>query len=320
VAANANKTSFAYLPVSDAVLGLGLYLTGAGTDRIPAGGAYPRQRHPDLYHFNWTTGRVLPEYQFVFIRAGRGEFESQATGRCDVLPGTILMLFPDVWHRYRPAPETGWTESWISLGGDLPFNWQLRGLIRPAQAVCQLDHPETVVEHYEAIIRFVTEHPDRQTPALAARAMMIASAVMDHSDRFSTTAVAGGRRDCDDSLVTAALHVIWNHGHRRISVAEIARSIGSNRRTLERRFFACRGRTLLCELTQCRLHRAKRLLSETHLPIKRVAHSAGFSSVVRLCKVFKQEADLTPGDYRRRAIQARETGKRRSARKERSNV
>ena len=28
-----------------------------------------------------------------------------------------MLLFPGVWHRYRPSPAVGWSESWIELGG-----------------------------------------------------------------------------------------------------------------------------------------------------------------------------------------------------------
>jgi hypothetical protein len=111
-----DNDTFAYLPVPEVVTRLGLYVTGAGTDVVPPGAGYPQQKHPELYDFNWNSGRILPEYQLVFVSEGRGEFESKETGLLPVEPGTIMMLFPDVWHRYRPHAETGWTEFWISLG------------------------------------------------------------------------------------------------------------------------------------------------------------------------------------------------------------
>lgn len=97
-----NNESFAYLPVPELVTRLGLYVTGAGTDVVPPGAEYPRQNHPELYDFAWQTGRVLPEYQLVFVAEGEGEFESRKTGTLDIQPSTLMMLFPDVWHRYRP--------------------------------------------------------------------------------------------------------------------------------------------------------------------------------------------------------------------------
>ena len=69
--ADSDNLVFAYLPATQAVSRLGLYLTGAGSDRVPPGSPYPRQQHPELYDFSWAQGRVLPEFQFVFVHEGR---------------------------------------------------------------------------------------------------------------------------------------------------------------------------------------------------------------------------------------------------------
>lgn len=68
--------------------------------------------------FEWVTGRVLGAFQVVWIAAGTGEFESQASGLVSLEAGMAVLLFPGVWHRYRPHAETGWTEKWVELGGE----------------------------------------------------------------------------------------------------------------------------------------------------------------------------------------------------------
>jgi LacI family transcriptional regulator len=83
----------------------------------------------------------------------------------------------------------------------------------------------------------------------------------------------------------------------------IAKHVGVTRRTLERHFKKHLGRTLLQELVACRIQRAKRLLRETQVPIKYVAHAAGFSSLPNLCKVFRREVGTTPGSYRESSSQ-----------------
>ena len=67
---------------------------------------------------------------------------------------------------------------------------------------------------------------------------------------------------------------------------------------MERHFRNNHGRTLLQELTACRIQRAKCLLGETNVPIKYVADAAGFSSVTTLYKVFQRELGIAPGEYR----------------------
>ncbi len=297
-----DNSTFAYLPVPEVVTRLGLYVTGAGTDFVPADSVYPRQQHPELYDFNWRDGRVLPEYQFVFVSDGEGEFESHESGKLRVEAGTVMMLFPDVWHRYRPSRESGWTEYWISLGGDLLFQWHKRGLFRCDRPLTRLQRPETTLHQYRQVIEFVMKHPKQDAPLLTAHAMAIIASALEQAQ-----VSAGGLDEADPSLdpmVSEALSLIWNHSHQRVSVDLIARRVGVTRRTLERHFRNQLGRTLLQELVSCRIQRAKRLLGETHVPIKYVAYAAGFSSLSNFCKVFRREESITPGDYRENAFKS----------------
>jgi AraC-like DNA-binding protein len=300
---DSDKSTFNYLPVPEIVNRLGLYVTGAGTDVVPAGANYPQQNHPELYHFSWHAGRILPEFQFVFIASGRGEFESRETGLQEIMPGTIMMLFPDVWHRYRPHPGTGWREYWISLGGDLLFQWLGRGLFDANRPLTRLRQPEDTIERYEHVIDFVMSRPEQDAPMLTAHAMaLIASALEQAQTSVETINSNGEPERSDDPLVAEALRVIWNNSHQRVSVDMIAKQLGVTRRTLERHFKKHLGRTLLQELVACRIQRAKRLLRETHVPIKYVAHASGFSSLPNLCKVFRREVGTTPGTYREAAV------------------
>ncbi|MDA8563891.1 hypothetical protein N9L06_05510 [Mariniblastus sp.] len=67
-----------YLPVVEIVARLGLYVTGAGINTVLPETSYPRRQHPDLYNFNWQVGRVLPEFQFVFVFEGQGDYRDNA--------------------------------------------------------------------------------------------------------------------------------------------------------------------------------------------------------------------------------------------------
>jgi len=93
---------FHYLPVNDDVMKWGFYLIAAGRGVIPANSNYPPEEHPDLYGFPFSRGRRLPEYQIIVITNGYGVFESKETGMVQIKPDTLLLLFPDTWHRYKP--------------------------------------------------------------------------------------------------------------------------------------------------------------------------------------------------------------------------
>lgn len=303
-----NSQAFGYLPVPDIVTRLGLYVTGAGTAVVPPKSKYPHQTHPELYDFTWKAGRTLPEFQFVLISEGKGEFESKATGLQAVEAGTVMQLFPDVWHRYRPDRDTGWTEYWISFGGELMFQWQSRGIFKEQFPLAKLRQPSDTRYQFERIVEVVKEQPEQSATLMTSRAMGVIAATLERHENLevdgseatpgiSAQIESAGSGKLNETIVKAK-RVIWNHSHRRLSVDMIAKEIGIKRRTLERHFSEYSNLTVLQELVACRIHRAKRLLIETHLPIKHIAHAAGFSSVSNLCKVFRRELDLTPGEYR----------------------
>ena len=63
-----------YIPASDEAKRWGLAITGLGYTQIPAGNAYPPGEHPDSYEFNSSFGRILAEYQIVYMTRREGSF------------------------------------------------------------------------------------------------------------------------------------------------------------------------------------------------------------------------------------------------------
>lgn len=287
---------FAYVPVNSTSIQLGLYVTGAGWSQVSPGSTYPHKGHPELYDFTWRSGRVLPEFQFVFISEGSGEFESRETGLLDIQAGTMLILQPDSWHRYRPVKDKGWTEFWISVNGDLMHDWQNRGLLNTAEPMIRPKQPDMLISHYQAITAELAKHPRYLPTSVAANALMIMAGVIDQH-----TPIMGryGQSEAEFSpMVNSAIDEIWTHSHGQISVAAIARKLNVVRRTLERAFLKETGHSLHTEIVTCRLDRAKRLLGETNVSIKSAAFAAGFSSAANMSKVFRRELNLSPGQYR----------------------
>lgn len=102
----------------------------------------------------------------------------------------------------------------------------------------------------------------------------------------------------DDQVVAAALKFIRDNGKMSISVDHVAEQAGVARRTLERRFLRAFGRSVLSEITRCRLERAKQMLLETDLPAQKVAREAGFGSLKTLNRAFGRHVGTTPGNFR----------------------
>lgn len=101
--------------------------------------------------------------------------------------------------------------------------------------------------------------------------------------------------------VAAALRFIADHAHEPIRVHDVVRAVPVARRTLEARFRARLGRTLLDEIQRVHLERAKHLLLTTDWPMPRIAEASGFSDAKRFATVFGSAEGTTPLKFRRGA-------------------
>ncbi len=294
-----DMNSFAYFPVSDDLLAMGFFLTGAGKQSVNDKEARHRPSHPSIYAFTWDYGRVLPEFQLVYLHNGAGEFKSNETGRVDINPGTAMILMPDVWHSYRPRTGAWWGGYWLSFNGEFPHIWQRSGAISPATTVRTVSNPQAVAQQFDEIIQLALRTRTAATPAASFRALALIAAILGDTAPTAAGVSSVWGPAQDDALVQNAMDLIWNNSHGNLSVATIAQRLHTSRRTLERRFSAVRGHGVLEELTDCRLNRAQRMLRETHIPIKRIAYMTGFTSSTHLFRVFRRKLGIAPGDYRK---------------------
>ena len=68
---NSLGLEFKYLIVNDMDRKFGLWVNTVGYQSIPPDSPYPLKEHPSGYFFNAEKGRVLREYQLVYITKGR---------------------------------------------------------------------------------------------------------------------------------------------------------------------------------------------------------------------------------------------------------
>jgi len=305
-----DTAQFHYLPVNEETMNWGMYVTGLGRAVVRPGERYPLSGHPALYQFDWLRGRTLPEFQLVLVTDGAGEFESESTGHVAFDGEALLFLFPGVWHRYRPDPNVGWTERWISFNGELLHRLFDIAFFGPRLAYSKPRNSARLAADCDRMFDAVHRHSVKHPAVLTFRALRIISDVV--AERVEDALTAGdvpndvaSYSSLDDPIVRKALELIWTHSHYPMSVSDIARQLPVTRRTLDRRFVEATGHSVLEEINTCRLSRAKRLLVETDLPVKTVARLAGFSSTERLRVTFVEREGTSPTVFRRQSMQMR---------------
>jgi LacI family transcriptional regulator len=102
-----------------------------------------------------------------------------------------------------------------------------------------------------------------------------------------------------DPEVAAAVRFIREHACEGIAVGAVLERLSVSRSVLERRFKAALGRTPKREILRVRLEQARRLLSESHLPLDAIARRCGFATYKYFGDAFRRELGLRPGAYRK---------------------
>ncbi|MBN2295026.1 MAG: helix-turn-helix transcriptional regulator [Pirellulales bacterium] len=292
---------FRYLPVSTRDKQWGLYVTGVGCSGVPVGSPYPRSMHPGQYHFAWQKGRVLPEYQILYVTWGEGEFESKAVPLQRISAGTVLLLFPGVWHNYRPIPQIGWEEYWVSFGGPRADDLLLAGFFSPERAILKTGPDDAVLRPYMQMLNYVKTEPSGYRQMIAAATVEILAAAIGAAQRRRD----GGRLE---GLVRQARLIMERDLEEVIDMEDVARSLGMSYAHFRRVFKQQTGFSPYQYHLQLRVHRARELLRGTNLSVKEIATRLNFESPYHFSRMFKKKtAGMSPTQWRGGGESPRET-------------
>ena len=290
---------YKYLPVSDEDRNWGLYVLNAGSNRIQKEETYPPVGHPSHHNFNWEQGRIFDEYQLIYISRGEGIFESESCPQTVIKEGTVLLLFPQEWHRFKPNPATGWDESWAGFDGNIVGNLVQQRFISRNRPLLEVGLHDTILTLLTEIIeKTKTERPGYQA---------VISGIVLHLLGFlhSLTKQAALRQeDISESLVNKARLIIRSYAHQHISIEKIAEELQVSYAWLRKAFKLYTGTAPGQYLLHLKIDNAKILLADPTKPIKEIAFETGFESALYFSKIFKIKTGISPELYRKK-LQAR---------------
>jgi AraC-like DNA-binding protein len=283
---------FRYLPISDYDKRWGIYVTGVGRTSVPPfSKSYPVSVHPNHYQFRWENGRVLQEYQALYILRGSGEFESATVGNKKVLPGSLMLLFPSEWHRYRPLRATGWDEYWISFGGRHVDDLVRHGLIAPDQSVLHTGVDDAILHPYLAALDRVRTEPIGYQQLIAVNALEIVASALAAVRRQRSNSRA-------ETIVREAKVLLEQHTPKIVNMERLSAHFQLSEKHFRRVFKAHTGLSPYQYYLQIRIHRAKEMLLGTTLSIKQIAASLHFETPFHFSAVFKKKAGMSPSRWR----------------------
>jgi transcriptional regulator GlxA family with amidase domain len=205
----------------------------------------------------------------------------------------VLLIPAGCWHRYRPIRAVGWREVWCTVNGEYLHRLRAQGGFPRAPLLRRLTDPSAFLAAMQRL------HDNASVNSLLVESCAleaIARALEDNevSHRGYEPAVTG------TPVVDRALEYIWLNSHRPINVTDVAATLGTTRRRLERHFQRSHERSVAEELTWCRIERAKILLTESRMSAKEVSYATGFGDPKRMTRAFQAKVGTSPHRFRTR--------------------
>ena len=136
----------------------GLTVSTVGHLHIEPDTSYPNwSLHPNKYLFSTEKGRVLDEYQLLYISHGTGYFISKSCKKTEIHAGSLFFLFPGEWHNFSPYKETGWHEHWIGFKGMNMDNRYENGFFNKSAPVFDIGYNTEIISLYDRAIKTAQE-------------------------------------------------------------------------------------------------------------------------------------------------------------------
>jgi AraC-like DNA-binding protein len=234
---------------------------------------------------------VLPTVTLVHISDGKGQFRSHPSGVLPVARNTVMFVHPQVWHAYRPDPETGWMEQWIEFAPEAALPLMRQSGVTPEAPLKCLDVAASLTKLFQELLDLARTDTFGMEHELAAGAYRILAHVLTlwqshepHAQHYAT--------------VERMRQFLVSDPGRGALVTEAADKAGLSVSRLRTLFKQATGLSPKQYQLEARISRASRLLSDSSLPVGIIAEQTGFESVYHFSRQFKRMRGLSPVHYR----------------------
>jgi AraC-like DNA-binding protein len=266
-----------------------VYCTDSGYTEVAPNEPYPprRKTHPDGYSFDLPTGRILCEYQVVYITRGSGWFKTVDQQLHTIAPGTAFLLFPGVWHTYCPLKETGWDEYWVGFKGAYPDTLVRKGFFSPSRPVFSLGLNEGIIQDFHSIFELAADEPPGFQYALGSRVMNLLAQML-------RITLEGEQTTEEERILQASRCHFQENIYGTINLRELLHRVGMGESGLRTLFKKFTGLTPYSYFLSMKVNKAKELLVEGQHTVKEISFLLGFQSETYFSRFFKARNGCSP--------------------------
>jgi AraC-like DNA-binding protein len=282
-----------YLIVNENDLQWGITCNTVGFQHVASNEPYPPNNHPIRYLFSKEKGRILDEYQLLYITRGKGVFSSDKNKEQPLKEGNMFLLFPNEWHSYFPDNQTGWDEYWIGFKG---INIDARvdsGFFNKQKAVFNVGVNDEIALLYEKAIQIAQEQTAGFQQMLAGIVNMLLGIAFSYNKNRSF------ENSQTSQLISKAKIIMQEKYLVHIQPETISQYLNISYSGFRKVFKEYTGFTPSQYMQELRVRKAKELLTNTEFSIKEIAYMAGFENVEHFFVAFRKKTEMTPGAYRK---------------------
>ena len=282
-----------YLVVNPRDVQWGLTVSTVGYEEIGVADTYPTRGHADGYYFDIDKGRVLNEYQLLYITEGEGIFNSAHAKDIPLKAGDLFLLFPGEWHTYHPTGKNGWKSYWIGFKGKNVDDRVKAGFLSVDKPIYHVGFSADIIRLYEEAYKRAQEEAPYLQQILAGIVNHLVG-LMYALERSMELSKDHTRVD----MINLARLRIRESLEVDLTIQQIAEDLGVSYSNFRKLFKEFTGISPALYQQDLRLQRAKELLATTTLSIKEIAYRLRFESPDYFSSKFKIKTGKKPSEFR----------------------
>jgi len=282
---------FRYLSPTSFDQSWGVYVTTTGYSKVVPFEEYPTGKHPESHHLTWNRGRILNDFYVVFISKGRGTYASALNKPTDVTAGNCFLLYPGVWHRYKPDPKHGWEEYWVGFNG-----WHIAKLLQSVfdrnRPIVNLGFNTDMLILFNRLIdevRLSSVGYPQQIAGITLQILGLVNNAIKNEERADDPA---------GKLIAKAKYLIRESFENSLDIEQLAKELPMGYSSFRKSFKQITGQSPNQYHLELRMERARNLLVMTLLNISEISDQLGFDSVAYFSRLFKKKQGISPMNYR----------------------
>jgi len=290
---NNNLTvDFKYLIVNERDKRNGLTINSVGFQSIPLDTFYPLRDHPEGYYFHTTKGRIINEYQFIYITEGSGVLTLESGNSISIVKGQIIIIFPGQWHSYCPTKETGWNEYYIGFNGEIIENLFKNKFFIDKIHLLDIGLNEKLVSLFKRAIEVADADKIGTQQYLFGILMHILGLLIFETQNKKILDIQSTQ------IIENAKIIINENVFEYIHPEELSLRLNMNYTTFRKCFKKVTGFAPAKYILVLKIQEAKQLLLESNFSIKEISYMLKFYSPEYFNNTFKKQTGETPSSYR----------------------